>query len=441
MMEEPYIDVGIIEAYVCVSGALNGPFLINGTLRLDGAFSARTEAGKIILADGKGRTLLREKEVRCAPLESSTFTLSDVTIGVRFHWERKQEQTFRGELIIITDKDDLITAVNRVLLEDYIASVISSEMNPEAPLEFLKAHAIASRSWLLAMLKGKGKVKRSPEAGSAPESHEVIRYYNRVDHERFDVCADDHCQRYQGVTRIASENARNAVTETRGIFLVHGNEICDARYHKACGGLTEDFANTWEDVSVPYLTSVPDSGTPHDPIRTEEEARKWIMAEPDAYCNTHDKDILRRILSDFDRETTDFFRWNVAYARTELEEIIREKSGIDFGDITDIIPVLRGPSGRIVKLMIKGAKKTVTVGKELEIRRWLSRSHLMSSAFIVCKEQDESELPARFIFQGAGWGHGVGLCQIGAAVMALKGFSAPAILKHYFRGADMEKLY
>jgi SpoIID/LytB domain protein len=240
---------------------------------------------------------------------------------------------------------------------------------------------------------------------------------------------------------LISENARQAVGMTRGLFLFYNNDICDARYHKACGGLTDTFANTWENVTVPYLTSVSDSPLPHNPIRTEDEAMQWILGEPEAYCNTKDSNTLRRILPPFDQETTDFFRWKVTYTRVELEEIIREKSGMDFGNLLSLTPIERGPSGRIVRLQIAGSKRTLTIGKELEIRRWLSRSHLYSSAFVVCAKNDPSGLPVSFVLQGAGWGHGVGLCQIGAAVMAMKGFNAESILKHYFRGAELHKLY
>jgi SpoIID/LytB domain protein len=399
--------------------------------------------GRILLADAAGQVIIHEKEVRCTPLDNSTFTLLDVTIGVNFHWERKQEQTFRGELRIILDENDTLVAVNSIPLEDYLSSVISSEMSAEAALEFLKAHAIASRSWLMSMLGSVGKARHAENGSPGPalQTKEFIRYYHRVDHTLFDVCADDHCQRYQGITRLISENARQAVERTRGLFLVYTNEICDARYHKACGGLTDNFANTWENVTVPYLTSVSDSASPYDPIRTEAEARQWILRDPEAYCNTKDSNTLRRILPSFDQETTDFFRWKVTYTRVELEEIIRDKSGMDFGNLLSLTPIERGPSGRIVRLQIAGSKRTLTIGRELEIRRWLSRSHLYSSAFVVSVENDSSGLPVSFVLQGAGWGHGVGLCQIGAAVMALKGFTAESILKHYFRGAELQKLY
>ncbi|MEN6317502.1 MAG: SpoIID/LytB domain-containing protein [Syntrophaceae bacterium] len=443
IIEEPEIKVGIIQGTSEVHGRFNGSFRIENTVHFDGYFSARMEEGHIVLAGSLENTVIRGREIRCIPLHDSTFTLFDVAIGIHFHWERKEEQQFRGCLKLIIDENETITAINEILLEDYLSSVISSEMSSKAPLEFLKAHAITSRSWLCAMLSHaqKGKDTNSQLIDPIPQQEEIIRWYDRVDHTLFDVCADDHCQRYQGITRSASGHAQDAVCATRGLFLLHNGEICDARYHKACGGLTENFENTWENMQVSYLNSVSDSSIPHNPIHTETEAEHWILSHPDAYCNTTDGDILRQVLPSFDQETTDFFRWRVAYTRDELGNIIHEKSGMDFGILQHLIPLERGPSGRIIRLKIVGSKKTITIGKELEIRRWLSRSHLYSSALIVSVERDTSDHPTRFILYGAGWGHGVGLCQIGAAVMATKGFSAEEILKHYFRGAEIQKLY
>jgi stage II sporulation protein D len=366
-----------------------------------------------------------------------------VTIGVRFHWERREEQTFPGDLAFLATGEGRLAAVNELLVEEYLASVVSSEMSGEAPYAFLKAHAITSRSWLVAMLN-RGTGEREPGGGRGDairRAGEVIRWYDREDHALFDVCADDHCQRYQGITGRTSGRAAEAVRETRGVFLIHEGKICDARYHKACGGLTENFATCWEETAIPYLSHVSDSLTPHAPIRTEGDAERWILSCPDVYCQTSDKNLLGRILPSFDRETADFFRWQVSYGREELEAILKEKSGIDFGDLRGIVPIERGPSGRIRLLRIEGSKATMVVGKELEIRRWLSPSHLYSSAFIVCPTRAPSGEPTRFTLFGAGWGHGVGLCQIGAAVMAEKGFGAEEILRHYFRGAALVKRY
>jgi stage II sporulation protein D len=442
-VQEPEIEVGFIEGVRELKGRFNGPFHCNDGKIFAGAFSVGTEAGRIIFSDQTGAQLDSQQELCFRPEEGSTFTLTDVTIGIRFHWERKQEQTFQGDLLLMSSPEGTVTAVNRLHLEDYLASVISSEMSAAAPLEMLKAHAVASRSWLMAMLQRRGKTI-NPDAdrreASGPAG-EVMRWYGREDHAHFDVCADDHCQRYQGITRIITDNAAQAVRSTRGVFLVHAHAICDARYHKACGGRTEKFENTWEKIPVPYLCSVVDADVPHEPVDTEAAAQKWVRTRPDAYCNTVDAALLRRVLPDFDQETADFFRWRMSYGREELEAILMEKSGIDFGFLQNLVPLARGPSGRIMRLRIEGSKRTITVGKELEIRRWLSPSHLYSSAFCVSVQRDASGLPLRFMLDGAGWGHGVGMCQIGAAVMAEKGHKAESILKHYFRGAELKKLY
>jgi SpoIID/LytB domain protein len=284
--------------------------------------------------------------------------------------------------------------------------------------------------------------ERSGVAGGSIEGEEeVVRWYGREEHDLFDVCADDHCQRYHGVTRITFPEVRRAVGETRGIVITWGDEICDARYSKACGGLTEEFVTAWDDARRPYLTSVTDAPEPYPPVTTEQEAARWCLSAPEAYCNTKDKAILEKVLPAFDRETEGFFRWSVDYSREELEEILREKSGFDFGRLQAIEPLTRGPSGRISRLRITGSRRSVIVGKELEIRRWLSRSHLYSSAFVVQACGAAGLDPERFVFHGAGWGHGVGLCQIGAAVMASRGFSAEQIVEHYFPGTALERLY
>jgi len=308
-------------------------------------------------------------------------------------------------------------------------------MNADAPMEFLKAHSILSRSWLLAALDQEKETKRTSKPVTSITKEEVIHWCDREDHDLFDVCADDHCQRYQGITKIVSKQAEGAVQETSGRVVTYQGEICDSRYSKCCGGLTEEFDTAWDDKRVPYLRSIPDTSVLHQATNTEEEAQRWILSAPEAYCNTRDEDLLEKILSEIDRKTKTFFRWTVEYRREELEEILREKSGFDFGTLQEIVPLRRGSSGRISKLKIVGSKRTMGVGKELEIRRWLSRSHLQSSAFLVTFEA------GRVVFHGAGWGHGVGLCQIGAAVMATRGFSAETILKHYFRNIEIRKIY
>lgn len=441
-MEEPRITVGICDRYREIRGRMNGFYRPNG-VSLTGGFVARPEGGVVVLDDDFGREIFRATEIRLAGAQESTFTLKEVTIGVKFHWERQEEQTFSGDLILLAAGEGRLTAVNELPLEDYLASVVSSEMSGEAPAEFLRAHAVASRSWLVAMLQRgmqKAREGRGPEHVIRREG-EIIRWYDREDHDRFDVCADDHCQRYQGITRLAAGRAAEAVRATRGVLLVRDSEVCDARYHKACGGMTEDYATCWDQRAVSYLSHVADAAGPLAPIRSEAEAERWILSCPAVHCHTSDPALLEKILPAFDRETADFFRWQVRYSREELEEILRAKSGIDFGTLQGLTPLSRGPSGRISRLRIDGSKTSMVVGQELEIRRWLSPSHLKSSAFIVTTARSPSGVPVSFTLHGAGWGHGVGLCQIGAAVMAQKGFSAEQILRHYFRGAALVKRY
>ena len=435
MKQQPKITVGIMDGRTEIDGCLNGSFRGEPFGTLSGHLSARSEAGIIVLIDRARHEIHRSPSIRLTPEEASTFSLSNVAIGKQFHWERREDQTFQGDLMFRLREDGTIAVINEVFLEDYLMSVISSEMNADSPIEFLKAHAILSRSWLLAALNQKEKTKRTSKPVTSITEEEVIRWHDREDHDHFDVCADDHCQRYHGITKIVSQQADEATRETRGRVITYQGKICDARYSKCCGGLTEDFGTAWDDQRVPYLKSIPDASVPHPAIATEEEVRRWILSAPQAYCNTRDKALLDKVLSDFDRNTETFFRWTVEYRREELEEILREKSGFDLGTLQDIVPLRRGPSGRISRLRIVGSKKNMVVGKELEIRRWLSRSHLYSSAFIVIFEA------GRIILHGAGWGHGVGLCQIGAAVMATRGFSAEEILKHYFRNIEIQKIY
>ncbi len=439
--EEPWIRVGVIDSYPVVALEFRGDYTVNGILSCSGSYTAREEGeDKISLLDSHGGVLWTGKELSCLPRAAGVFLLKGVTIGVHFHWERREDQVFEGTLILMRRPGKGIIAINKITLETYLSSVISSEMSAEAPVEFLKAHAITSRSWLGAMLH-----RMRAEAGEAPlpqpSAEEIIRWYTREDHDLYDVCADDHCQRYQGVTKMIADTASEAVRATRGVFLVHGDEICDARFYKACGGRTEEFRNAWEERDVPYLRSISDADRDLPQVRDEADARGWILSRPDAYCNTSDPQLLENILPSFDRETTDFYRWRVDYAREELESVIRSKSGIDFGTLRELIPLTRGPSGRLVRLRIVGSSRSIVVGKELEIRRWLSPSHLYSSAFVVETRRGAEGIPDRFILHGAGWGHGVGLCQIGAAVMSTRGFSADRIVTHYFPGASLAHLY
>jgi stage II sporulation protein D len=443
MMREPNISVGIVEHVPEARGSFNGRFELPTTVRLEGAFAVRYIDGRLVVFDDEGVEVMKGDDIHCTSINGATFTLHGVTIGINFHWERQEDQTFAGDVRFVTTPEGSLTVINEIGVEDYLKSVISSEMSAEAPVELLRAHAITSRSWLVAMLNKQAQAKNVgvPPVRSSETESEIVRWYDREDHSLFNVCADDHCQRYQGISKIISENAWKAVEDTRGQLLVHQNQVCDARFYKACGGLTENFENTWEDVAVPYLRTVSDAPQEYSSKTAEPDAREWILSSPEAYCNTSDVAILKQILPSFDQETTDFFRWRVDYQREELERIVLKRSGIDFGTITALVPLQRGPSARITRLKIVGTKRTLIVGKELEIRRWLSRSHLYSSAFVVDAERDANGTPVRFTLYGAGWGHGVGLCQIGAAVMAAKGKSAEEIVLHYFPGASLQKLY
>jgi SpoIID/LytB domain protein len=438
------MTVGVMDRRRAVTGRLNGDFYGDSFGPVSGRFLVKATSGMIILFDEQNREIARSIFIKLVSHKDSTFTLFNVTIGISFHWERAEDQTFQGSLILRQREDGTIAAINEIHLEDYLESVIYSEMSPAAPPEFLTAHAILSRSWLLKTLERK-KQTRKTTSGPVEEiienEKEITRWYEQENHDLFDVCADDHCQRYQGTARIVSEKAAEAVRETRGRIVVYNDEICDARFSKACGGLTEGFETAWANKRIPYLTSISDAPVTYRPVETEEDAARWILSEPDVYCNAENAAILEKILPDFDRETTAFFRWKIDYSREELEEILKEKSGFDFGALKEIQPLSRGPSGRIYRLRIVGSKRNIVVGKELEIRRWLSRSHLYSSAFIVKTECDAHGEVERFIFHGAGWGHGVGLCQIGAAVMATKGFTAEDILKHYFPGIEIRSIY
>lgn len=364
----------------------------------------------------------------------SVFELKDVTIGINFHWERKENQRFQGGLRVIVENGKL-TAVNLIGVEDYLISVISSEMSATATKEFLKAHAVISRSWLLAQMDKSEKLKASDEDYSACIENDemIIKWYDREDHTNFDVCADDHCQRYQGITRASTQIVREVIDETWGQLVMYNGAICDARFSKCCGGVFEEFGACWEEAEHPYLQGVYDtkSGAATPDLTVEENAVEWIMNSPEALCNTTDKEILSQALNNYDQETTDFYRWKVEYTPEELSALVKERSGIDFGEILDLVPVKRGTSGRLYQLKFVGSKKTMVIGKELEIRKYLSKSHLYSSAFVPKKEN------GKFVLYGAGWGHGVGLCQIGAAVMGAKGYKYDEILLHYFIGASI----
>ena len=409
---QPEVSVGIVSGQK-ISFMLNAPYMAKGE-ELVGEQMVEFFEGGILWNGNQYRELLFVPRSK-----SSSFSLCDVTIGVNFHWERKETQTFNGTLRFVVEADQIV-AINELSVESYLASVISSEMKDTSSIELLKAHAVISRSWLLAQMEKRQQMKTCGNNffSFIKKDDELIRWYDREDHTIFDVCADDHCQRYQGITRAASKAVEKAVAATQGRILVYGGEICDARFSKCCGGVTEEFQYCWEDSPKPYLSAV-----------------------EDPFCNTTDKKVLVQVLNDYDQETPDFYRWKVEYSQEELAAIIREKMKEDFGDIIDLIPLERGTSGRIWKLKIVGTKKTFTIGKELEIRRTLSETHLYSSAFDVERIGDKDGVPEKFVLHGKGWGHGVGLCQIGAAVMGEQGYKYDEILLHYYKGAEIKKIY
>ena len=461
------VKVGIVSGQK-ITFFLNAPYTAKGET-LEGEQTVEFSEGGILWRGNQYRELTFRPHT-----EDASFSLNDVTIGVNFHWERKQTQVFNGQLQLVVEADE-ITAINIIHVEKYLKSVISSEMSATSSVELLKAHAVISRSWLLAQMEKRAKLKDGANSffSFIKKDDEIIRWYDREDHTIFDVCADDHCQRYQGITNAGNAAVEEAVNATRGQVLTSDDEICDARFSKCCGGITEEFQYCWEDTPKPYLVSVVDNEELG--IRNEElgirnccanrmQSRacssyaevkpaidevneaffdNWIRTSPEAYCNTTDKAVLSQVLNDYDQETPDFYRWRVEYTQEELSRLINEKTKDDFGDIIDLIPVERGKSGRICRLKIVGTKKTLTLGKELEIRRTLSDTHLYSSAFVVDKHfsDNDTNVPSAFTIIGAGWGHGVGLCQIGAAVMGEKGYPYDKILLHYYRGAEIKKYY
>lgn len=443
-MNEPQLSIGIMYQPEIIF-RLNERYLLapNG-VPFDKLHKVNYRDGKIWLDD----EMTDEEFLLFEPVRyhEASFELNDVTIGIKFHWERKEDQIFKGSLKIIIENEKL-TAINILPLEDYLVSVISSEMSATSSPELLKAHAITSRSWLLAQTIKSKELQHSGKSyqpiSETPE--EYIRWYDREDHLNFDVCGDDHCQRYQGITRQSTKLVEQAVEETRGMLLMDGENVCDARFSKSCGGISETFENVWEPEVHPYLQAIIDN--PKTPegfdtdLTNEEAAEKWIRNAPAAFCNTQEKEVLSQVLNDYDQETKDFYRWSLTYQQADLAELIARKSGRDFGAILDLIPVKRGKSGRLKKLKIVGSKLTLTIGKELEIRKTLSESHLYSSAFVVDKLDITDGIPAEFVLTGAGWGHGVGLCQIGAAMMGAKGYKYDEILLHYFRGASISKEY
>ncbi len=445
--KQPNVNVGIVSGQK-IHFSLNKPYLAKGEMVTGEQEVAFSEGG--ILWNGNQYSSLTFHPQSA----DASFSLSDVTIGVNFHWERKETQTFLGTLHFVVESDK-ICAINELPVERYLESVISSEMSATSSLELLKAHAVISRSWLLAQMKKRREVAESGNNffSFVKKDDRLIRWYDREDHTIFDVCADDHCQRYQGITKETSPHVAEAIRQTKGQILMDGDDICDARFSKCCGGVTEEFQYCWEDTPKNYLSSVRDiiqgvksvgsaSPAPLPSLQDEAAAEAWIRSNPPAFCNTTDKKILSQVLNDYDQETADFYRWKVTLTQEKLKQLLDEKLKMNFGDILDLQAEERGKSGRISKLRIVGTEKTFVIGKELEIRRALSDTHLYSSAFVVDRcDIDEKGVPQRFDIIGAGWGHGVGLCQIGAAVMGEEGFDYDAILLHYYQGAEIKKVY
>lgn len=445
--KQPNVNVGIVSGQK-IHFSLNKPYLAKGEMVTGEQEVAFSEGG--ILWNGNQYSSLTFHPQSA----DASFSLSDVTIGVNFHWERKETQTFLGTLHFVVESDK-ICAINELSVERYLESVISSEMSATSSLELLKAHAVISRSWLLAQMKKRREVAESGNNffSFVKKDDRLIRWYDREDHTIFDVCADDHCQRYQGITKETSPHVAEAIRQTKGQILMDGDDICDARFSKCCGGVTEEFQYCWEDTPKNYLSSVRDiiqgvksvgsaAPAPLPSLQDEAAADAWIRSNPPAFCNTTDKKILSQVLNDYDQETADFYRWKVTLTQEKLKQLLDEKLKMNFGDILDLQAEERGKSGRISKLRIVGTEKTFVIGKELEIRRALSDTHLYSSAFVVDRcDIDEKGVPQRFDIIGAGWGHGVGLCQIGAAVMGEEGFDYDAILLHYYQGAEIKKVY
>jgi SpoIID/LytB domain protein len=450
---EPIIHVGILSAPY-IEFILNGKFVISNGKSYSGLQKVIWQKGKIFFDAQYFDELIFTPDIT-----ANSFDLIDVVIGINFHWERKENQRFKGTLKLIVENDN-ITSINLIGVEDYLTSVISSEMSATASDELLKAHAVISRSWLLSSYSPlnlpKGDLKslvvgtetqnaKHETRNTKHETSNIVKWYERDAHTHFDVCADDHCQRYQGITRASTLAVEKAIEATRGEVLMFDEKICDARFSKSCGGVSELFENCWAPEHYPYLTKVIDNPVVPEgfelDLTVEENAVKWIRQSPEAFCNTTDKKVLDQVLNNYDQETTDFYRWKVEYTQAEISELLARRSGIDFGEIVDLIPVKRGESARLIELKIVGTKQTVIVGKELEIRKWLSNSHLYSSAFVVDKSEIIDGIPQIFTLIGAGWGHGVGLCQIGAAVMGEKGYTYDEILLHYYNNSVLKRIY
>jgi stage II sporulation protein D len=453
---EPTIAVGLMtmKEGEALNFDLGGDFEAGDGSRLAArGYRAWVEGGLIQVSDHEGAAISAAREVRIRPVapEQASLTIHGVTIGVDFHWERKESQRFQGALRLKLDAQGRLIVINEVALESYITSVISSEMSATAHPELLRAHAVVSRSWLLAQVApwNAGRAQADASAGeiqtNARGEQELLRWYAKEAHTDFDVCADDHCQRYQGITKATVPAVFEAVRATYGQVLTDGQTVCDARFSKCCGGMVEEYSAVWDKTEIAYLASFYDGESfPAEyrlPLSDEANAEAWILGQPPAFCNTRDESILSRILTGFDQETTDFYRWRVTLTQDELQSLLWKKLGVDLGAVIALEPVERAKSGRLVRLRIVGEGESLVIGKELEIRRAFSPSHLYSSAFVVRAEDGESEFPASFTLIGAGWGHGVGLCQIGAALMAERGYEWRQMVGHYYPGARLGALY
>lgn len=440
--QEPAISVGLVQSVPTVAIRIAGAFEdATGGECPEGEYRV-TRAGAGVAVSGPREFAGATWKLRPRDPEASRFSL-ETTIGIDFHWEQKERQSFAGALRVVPVGGDLLTVINDVPLETYLASVICSEMSSTAAPDLSRAHAVIARSWLLAQMERRGHAPPSTPAGRPEPGGEWIRWYDRESHTDFDVCADDHCQRYQGVGRIDNPNVLQAIRDTRGEVLAHDGAICDARYSKCCGGVTEDFRAAWGDEHVPYLVPLADTAAgqlPSPPLTGEAAARAFIEGNPPAWCHCSDNALLDTFLPSYDRHTHDFYRWTVRLGAEEAGRLVRQKLGLDLGHILALRPLERGHSGRIVRLEIAGELGGIVIGKELEIRRALSPRHLYSSAFVVDPEGDPAR-PSAFVLKGAGWGHGVGLCQIGAAVMAASGVGYREILAHYYPGAGMRAAY
>lgn len=346
---------------------------------------------------------------------SSHITVSNIMIGIQFHWQKHEDLDYRGIIEVGFNNQGKLVVINEIDLENYLVSVNSSEMTSDCPIGLLESQTVVARNTVLATM---GK-----------------HHYNT----NFHLCSDDHCQCYHGKKR-EQQVSRQAVENTWGRILLHGDEICDARYSKICGGIMEDYRYVWENRDIPYMVSGIDSDEEINyPANTEETAKELIDTSLPAYCNTDLHKLPENLANLY--STQNLFRWEVTYPREELESLISEKTGKDIGELQDIIPLERGDSGRLIYINLVGSDKTLKIGKELEIRRVLSKSHLYSSCFYVRKEMGTDGKVSRFILKGAGWGHGVGLCQVGATVMASKKIPYQKILEHYYKNTNLVSLY